>query len=165
MRFIEDWLPLLVVLQKPRFDETEMQELTAGYERYFRRNERYAVLTVSPSRFVQAGAKERKLVADWLNDPRVREISERLCVGSANVVPSAIARGAMTALMWLWKPPAYFQTTSTVEDGIDLCVDRLLQHKVPLRTPTERLRPEVVERLRALGGFESSLRPRDATEP
>jgi hypothetical protein len=158
MRFIDDWFPLLVVLQNARFGESEMKALTAGYESYFRRNERYAVLTVSPGNFVPPGAKERKLVADWLSDPRVRDASSRLCVGSGTVFPSAVVRGALTALMWLWKPPSDFHLVSTAEEGLEHCVARLTEEKVPSRKPLEASSREIVEFLRGEGGFEPSLR-------
>ena len=157
MRFIDDRFPLLLVVQNERFDHQEMLALTAGYEGYFRRNERYAVLTVAPGKAVRAGAKERKVIADWMTSARVKDAYERLCVGAATVVPSAMARGAMTAFMWIWTAPSHFILVSSVDDGLDHCFERLALAKVPLPTSPEVIRAEVKERLRALGGFEASL--------
>jgi hypothetical protein len=158
MRFVYDALPLLVVVHAARFDESEMREMVAGYEGCFSRNERYAVLTVAPNLFVHLGAAERKLISDWVNQPHVREASKRLCVGSATVAPSAVARGAMTAICWFWTPPLPFHMVSTVEEGIDFCAERLREQNMTLPRPIASVRLEIVGLLRKVGGFEPSLR-------
>ncbi len=56
--------------------------MTQGFERYFVRGERYATLHVSPKDADAVGAKERKLIVDYANNPRVKEFSKKLCVTS-----------------------------------------------------------------------------------
>jgi hypothetical protein len=157
MRFIDDTFPLLVVLHGARFDAAEMRDMVEGYERYFERGARYTVLIVSPGIFVRLGARERKLIGAWVNDPRVRELSGKLCVGSATVVPSAMARGALTAILWFWTPPWPNCAVSTVEEGLDFCIGKLADASLPLPRPTEEIRAAVLGMLRESGQFAPSL--------
>ena len=73
MRFIDDAFPILVAMSGSGFDEDEMRAMVDGVEAYFRRNARFAVLSVSPGDFVRMGARERKILSDWVNGPRVRQ--------------------------------------------------------------------------------------------
>ena len=160
MHFIDDTFPLLVVLHAARFDDGEMRDMVEGYEKYFKRAERYAVLIVSPGDSVHLGARERRLISDWVNSPRVRKHSGTLCVGSATVVPSAIARGALTAILWFWTPPCPVRATPTVEEGFDFCLERLASAGLALPRPIDQVRAEVLSMLRGSGQFAPSLRPR-----
>jgi hypothetical protein len=157
MRFIDDAFPILVAMSGAGFDEGEMRAMVEGIEAYFRRNARFAVLSVSPGDFVRMGARERKTLSDWVNGPRVSELSKRLCVGNAVVVPSAAARGALTAFLWFWTPPYPLRATATAEAGIDFCLERLTVCNVPLPRPAETLRAEVIGTLRGAGRFAPSL--------
>ena len=78
MKVYGDTFPLLVAVGPQHFDEAAMKEMAAAYEPYFARNERYTVLNVSPRGASNPGAKERKLITDWVNSPRVRDCSKRL---------------------------------------------------------------------------------------
>jgi hypothetical protein len=164
MRFVDDFFPLLVVVHGPRFDDGEFREMVDGYERYFERDERYAILTVSPGDSVTLGARERKLIADWANTPRVHEVSKRLCVGTATVVPSRLARGALTALLWFWTPASPFHPVTTVDEGLAFCFQSLERANVPLERPMDAVHLGVVAQLRASGTFRPSLRPAGSVE-
>ena len=157
MRFLDDAFPLLVVMSEAGFDEGEMRAMVEGVEGYFRRNARFAVLSVSPGESVRMGARERKVLSDWVNSPRVSELSRRLCVGNSVVVPSAAARGALTAFLWFWTPPYPLRATATVEAGIDSCLERLTVCNVPLPRPAETLRSEIIGQLRGIGRFAPSF--------
>ncbi len=157
MRFIDDLFPMLVVLHDSLFDDREMHDMVAGYERYFQRQERYAVLIASPGDSVQIDARGRKLIGDWVNEPRVRELSGRLCVGSAVVVPSAVSRGALTASLWFWTPPTPLRATATIETGIDYCLGRLALTNVPVPRSPKTIRDDLIGRLKDLGTFAPSL--------
>jgi hypothetical protein len=157
VRFFDDFLPLLLVVSSARMDDGEFGEMKAGYERYFARNERYAVLTVSPGNFIRSGARERKQVADWLNTPAVVASTRRLCVASAAVLPSAVARGAVTALFWFWTPAFPLRPVPTVAEGLEFCFEALESAKMLLPRPAEAIHLGVVECLRNLENFGPSL--------
>lgn len=124
VRFVEDCFPLLLCIGPRHFDDAAMAEMAAGYERYFVRGERYSLISCSPRDSV-TGARERKLISDWASTPRVREKSRELCVGSATVVRNPLARGALTAILWVWKPSSPHEAVSTPEEGIDYCLGRI----------------------------------------
>ena len=64
-------------------------------------------------------ARARKRIADWADAPRVRELSKKLCVASATVVAGPISRGALTAIMWLWKPASPHKAVANPSEAID----------------------------------------------
>jgi hypothetical protein len=165
MRFLDQWFPFVVVLHAGHFDETEMKEMAKGYESFFRRNERYAVLTVSPGNSVRMGARERRWITDWVNEPQVKENAKRLCVGSATVLPSAAARYGMTALLWFWSPPSPFLAVSTVEEGLAFCARRLTAEKVLLGRTTDSVGRELTALLLGMGSFSPSLARRSGDHP
>jgi hypothetical protein len=148
--FIDDAFPLLVTLNARRFDEAEARSMAEGYQRYFTRGQRYAVLSVSPRGAEPAGAKARKAVADWIGGKDVRRYSRLLCVGAATVYENPLARGELTALLWLWTPPMPLRPCATVEEGLDYCFGRLLAAGVALPRPEDDLRRETLDRLRPL---------------
>lgn len=126
MRFVDTTFPLIIAIGSNAFDQAEFDSMAAGFERYFQRGERYALITYAPHGPLLPDARYRKLVADWANTPRVRELSARLCVGSATVVQSAVMRGAMTAILWLWTPPSPHCAVATPYEAVEWCLDRLL---------------------------------------
>ena len=144
MKFVEITFPLLVAISEKAYTPREFDEMVLGYERYFQRGERYALITWTPDGGELPGALARKRIADWANEPRVREMSARLCVGSSAVVPSAASRAAMTALLWFWKPASPLKLCATPTQAIDWCLDRLLAEGLSVRHP----RAEVHEMLR-----------------
>lgn len=131
-RFLDDTFPLVVVVTPMRYDERSVEQMAAGYERYFARGDRYAIVNVTPRDADPIGARERKAVTDWASSARVRQKSGELCVGSSTVVKDAIARGALTAMLWLWKPASPHHVTTSVEDAVDWTISKLEQAGVPM---------------------------------
>jgi hypothetical protein len=105
VQFIDEAFPLIVRITAPTFDDAEVQSMANGFERYFGRGERYAVLTVLARGSAVPGQRERAMIAKWADQPRVRDFSKRLCVGSAAVVSSVLARAAFSVITAIWRPP------------------------------------------------------------
>jgi hypothetical protein len=76
------------------YSEQEFKEMVAGYDALFARGDRYALITYTPDGGELPGAKERKRIAEWAESPRVRDLSKKLCVGSATIVENALMREA-----------------------------------------------------------------------
>ena len=147
MRFIDDAFPLIINVSAAVFDAEEVRSLADGFERYFGRGERYAVLSVSPRDAPAPGPRERKLISDWANQPRVRDFSKRLCVASATVVNNALARAALTVLMTVWKPPLPQEFVPNVERGLDYCLARIREEHLTTHKSFELMRANALAQL------------------
>lgn len=148
MKFLDAGFPLLVCVSPAKFSDQEMQVIKDGFERYFARGEKYAMLWTLAKGHQNPGWSERKRVGEWVGHPRVMDFSKRLCVCAAAVVPSAIERGALAGIMLFGRPPIPFRAFPTAEQGLDFCLDGLVNAGVPLPKPVDMLRYET---LRALG--------------
>jgi hypothetical protein len=126
--FIEDLFPLVISIGPlGGFDERQVRLMDEYYESLWKRGERYAIVSHSPKAADATGARGRRLIVDWANSPRVKAMSRKYCVGSTTVVPNAVARGALTAILWLWSPSSPHQACSTPEEAIDWSVARLVE--------------------------------------
>lgn len=132
MRFVLDALPLVVTVGATTYADTEFDEMCAGFDALFARGERYALITYTPDGGEMPSARARKRIADWADSPRIRSQSKKLCVASATVVQSALARGALTAIMWVWKPAAPHRAVAHAAEGIDWCLERLAAESIPM---------------------------------
>ncbi|MEY4550093.1 MAG: hypothetical protein RL685_6288 [Pseudomonadota bacterium] len=150
MEFIDNWFPLIVAVREGALDEPELEQLTAAFERYFRRAEHYAVLNVAKLGAGAPDARARLRIAQWGNAPRVRQFSKLLCAGTATVVTFPWERRALTALSWLWTPASPHQVVSTVNDGLDYCISHLTERGVELPRERETFRIDVQRMLRGL---------------
>lgn len=148
--FIDDELPLIICISPRRHDERAIRMLGEGYERYFARGKKYALISATPRDAIPMGARERKAVADWAGSARVRQKSGELCVGSATIVKDAIAKGALTAILWLWKPANPHHVTTTPEDAVDWCIAQLQAAGVPLPSDPSEMRRRALSILRGV---------------
>jgi hypothetical protein len=146
VRFIEDHFPLVLCIGPDLWDDEAVKEMAAGSERLFARGERYALVVCSPARS-EVGARARKQLADWSGMPHVRERTRALCAGSATVARSALQRGALTAILWLWTPAAPHEAVATPEAAVDWCLERLDAVGVPLPRSRETIRKLAIAQL------------------
>lgn len=132
MQLIETCLPLIVSLREGGLEPAELEQLAAGFERYFERGKPYAVLNVSHVRAPSVDARARRQVAAWASQARVELASKELCAGTATVVARPWERHALTAIQWLWTPNTPHQAVSTASEGIAYCISQLVDSGVPL---------------------------------
>ena len=149
MRFIEDWFPVLISVSAPKFDEAELRSMIDGFDRYFTRGERYALLAVPPKNVAVPGPSERQRIAAWANHPRVLEVIKRLCVGTAVVVPNPLLRAGLSVLTAVFNPAFRIEPIASAEKGIDYCVAQLNSQGVRLSKPGELIRFEAVRAIDA----------------
>jgi hypothetical protein len=149
MRLLAECFPLLICIAPKRYDAAAVQCLEDVFEPYFRRGQRYALLSIQPKGSVAPGAKERKMLMDWVGSPRVLEYASRLCVGAAAVVDGALMRGALTAVLWVWKPPFPLHAAGTAAEGIDHCLQRLVAAGVLLPADSRGLQSRAERTLEA----------------
>jgi hypothetical protein len=134
MRVLDECFPLLIGVAPARYDALALRQLKDAFERYFERGQLYAFVSVQPEGSAAPGAAERRLLMQWLESPRVQHYSRELCVGSAAVLDGAPMRGALTAILWFWKPPFPLEVVKTPEVGIDYCIAQLAERGVALPT-------------------------------
>jgi hypothetical protein len=139
MLVLGEGFPLLIGVAPMHWDTASIRHLTESFEVYFQRGHRYAFVSVQPQGSTPPGASERKLLMQWLASARVRECSSQLCVAAAAVVDNTVMRGALTALLWFWKPPFQLQVVRTPQAGIEHCVHGLEQSGVRLPTDARAL--------------------------
>jgi hypothetical protein len=145
VRFIESTYPVIILLGDRPIDSAVVRTMDGHFRRYFDAGKRYALLTASPPNTNYLDAKGRKLVADWANEPHVREFSRKLCVGTATVITNALARGVYTALTWIWTPTSPVKPVSSVAQGIAYCFERLRAEKIALPESEELLSGRIVD--------------------
>jgi len=150
MHVLGDTFPLLLQVGPHRYDAAEVASMAEQFEPYFARGQRYASLYVQPPDAVNPGAHERKMITEWSDSPRVREFTRTLCVGTAVVLPNAIFRGALTAMMWVWKPVVRIEPVESIVAGIDYCLECLEKAAIPLPRAAGALRLEAAELLKPL---------------
>jgi hypothetical protein len=150
MEFIDNWFPLVVTVREGSFDPAEIDQMSAGFERYFRRAEPYAVLSVAKLGASSPDARARLRIAQWANSPRVRQFSKLLCAGTATVVTFPWERRALTALFWLWTPASPHQTVGGVNEGLEYCLKQLEERGADLPRDRETFRIDVQRMLRGL---------------
>ena len=119
-----------------------------GFERYFARGERYAVLSTSPRNAKVPAHAERKMIGEWANHPRVRDFSKRLCIGSAAVVHNALSRAALSIITAIWKPPLPLEIVPTFERGLDYCLQRIREERLPVPRSLDLVRNEMLALLK-----------------
>jgi hypothetical protein len=64
-----------------------------------------------------ADARRRKLMTDWVNEPKTKELNELTNIASAIVVNSAVVRGALTAALWVVDQSAQMRAFSDADEA------------------------------------------------
>jgi len=139
VKLVESTFPFLVMVMGERADEAEIRSMDATFRELFAQGQRYVLLNVPPKNQTAVAAKERKMITDWANQPHVQEGVTRCCVGSAIMVTSAVARGALTAILWVWRPPVHLEIVPDVLSGIRYLSDAARQANLILPASPEQL--------------------------
>jgi hypothetical protein len=147
MRIVDDCFPLLVAIPRPTFDVAEVQSMMEAFEHYFQRGERYAVLTLIPRNAPIPGQLERKMIGEWVDHPRVRDYSKRLCVASATLISNPLARAAHTIIMAFGRPAVPNEAVPTLQAGLDYCIERIREAALPVSQPLELARYQLIRDL------------------
>jgi hypothetical protein len=110
-----DWPVLLMEMTEHRVTDDDLRAALARFEDVMREclksREKFALVTdLSRLRHLPPPS-QRKIAADWVNSTSgLQKITN---LGGANVTPSAIIRGIITAIYWIARPatPAAFVAT------------------------------------------------------
>ena len=116
---LERW-PLVVIIVGESLLRSELPELERQIDSVYLRNERFATLVDCSAVKTMPDASTRKRLAEWQNETRAK--IARLNVVSATVIDSAVVRGAMTAMNWIFQPPNRQVTVATFAEALEACV-------------------------------------------
>lgn len=147
VELLEEAFPLVVCVMPAAMNPGVVDEMATAFERMFQKGERYALVSCNRRGAPSMLAKERRLIAEWANQPRVREMSSKLCVGSATIVESPVQRAALTAILWFWTPASPHHAAGNAIEAVDFCAGRLEAAGMKAAMPRERLARTITEHM------------------
>jgi hypothetical protein len=154
-----DWPVVLLEVTEHRATDDDLRAALGRFEAIMREacksREKFSLVTdLSRLRHLPP-ASQRKIAADWVNS--TSELQKITNLGGANVTPSAIIRGIVTAIYWLAKPPTPAAFVATREEAMHQAI-RWLEEAGTLLPPSllvlrDKLRQEVPERPKSTWGW------------
>jgi hypothetical protein len=128
------YFPLVLVTCPVSPNEANVREMFARLHDVRQKCMRHGiVMDTRPVREV-ADAKLRKVLVDLTKASA--DDTRRWCVSTAVVVESALVRGAMTAIAWVFPPPTPTLTVATLREGVDWCCAKLEAEGIQLSADT-----------------------------
>jgi len=132
--------PLVITVIPSEFDLRDIEAYIPEVDALYKRRERFASLVDTTPLVSLPGASERRRLAEWQN--ATIDSIRRYNVFSAIVIRSPVVRGAMTAMNWIFRPPAEQLTLATFGEGFLRCIERLRADGRPARPELERMARE-----------------------
>lgn len=136
-RLSDAYFPLVVSEMPRRIDVAMMRDYVARIDALYRRGERFATLVDTRRMEAMPTAADRGFLAEWQN--RTVELILRYNVINVTVVDSALMRGALSAMNWLFPPPNEQLVVADLDAGFRICVDRLRRERSSFPVALERL--------------------------
>lgn len=133
-----DLHPLVLVDMPARFDLEDLAKFTRAIDALYVRGGRFSTLVDSRAVVSVPDAAVRKRLADWQNETRERIAKHN--VFTATVTDSALVRGAMTAIHWIFRPPNEQVTVASYPEGFRRCMAALEAEGVALPQALVRVR-------------------------
>jgi hypothetical protein len=142
-----DWPLILMEWPEERVSETDFHLTLAYLEQIWTDSQRLGLRSYEIVDFTRmneiAPASQRSYAGEWLkrNEALVKVAS----VGAAWVTPSAILRGVVTAITWIFKPPNPTEFFATRPQAYAYGIDQLKQGRVQLPERIVNLRARLAE--------------------
>jgi hypothetical protein len=145
-----DWPIMLMEITEHRVTDDDLRAALARFEAIMREchqsREKFALVTdLSKLRHLPP-ASQRKIAADWVNS--TSELQKVTNVGGANVTPSAIIRGIVTAIYWLARPATPAAFVATRDEAMQQAIRWLEQDGAPLPPSVVVLRDKLERQTR-----------------
>jgi hypothetical protein len=135
--------PLLTARLPEAFSIQGMQAFVVDLDRAYDRAERFAaVIDASPAAKFPS-APSRKILTDWLTDPRRSERERAYTIGTAVVLPSGPVRALTTAINMVRRPVSPVQLTATLPEAAKWAKERLLGEGVVLNAAANAVYAEL----------------------
>lgn len=121
--------PLVVVRFDGAMSDPEFEKYLAGVTEILERGStNYLIFDTTKS--AAPTAKQRKRQADWITEHTA--MIKRHSAGTAYVIPSALLRGMLTAILWLSPSPVEHVVVSTMREAEQVARQKLAARGVAL---------------------------------
>jgi hypothetical protein len=130
------YFPVVVQTTHPGYTRDCAIAMLEAFDALLTRGDRYALVSYYRLEAGMMQASTRKLVTDWWATRKLR--LQELNVVTVTVLPSAILRGGMTAMLWVVQPSLRIVSAASVEEGIRIAADALRAAGVPLSGPLHK---------------------------
>jgi hypothetical protein len=117
--------PMLLVSFAGQYSDEEFAAYLDQYQVFLGRNEPYAAVFITPPKGRMMSASHAKLQAEWMrqHDAAIRE----RVVALAFVLPSAVMRGALRAILWMQPMPVQHRVFATVAEAVEWAAQMLAE--------------------------------------
>ncbi len=122
-------LPLVVIDYDGVLTMADLTDSLAEFDRLLERRQRYVSIS-DISRLSTPGPDLLRRQARWYGERK--DAMRELCVASATVAPSAIARGLLKALSWLQPLPQPQATVATFKEAFTFVERKLKEENLEL---------------------------------
>src|SRR5262245_57686836 len=102
------------------------------FDKLLASGKRYALVAAYRADAGFMKASERKLVTDWWSTRKLR--IQAMNVVTVTVLPSAMLRGGLTAILWVVQPSLRILSAATIDEGIRIAAAELRAAGIPLST-------------------------------
>ncbi|HEY8086186.1 MAG TPA: hypothetical protein VIF09_00020 [Polyangiaceae bacterium] len=138
----EDWPIVLIEFPEDRVNDAALHAMFHHVEELMREaeatREKLFVITDLTRMSHLAPASQRKYSGEWIQ--RTGMLARTATVGGAQVTPSSILRGLVTAIFWLKPPPTPAIFVATREEAIARGIEMLTAAQAPLSPRVLELR-------------------------
>jgi hypothetical protein len=132
--------PVVVIVGPAHWEAGWVQDLDKQMGALFARRERFAIITDTRPITSVPGAAERKPLTEWLRRPEHLRNQARWNVGSATLMTSAVMRGALQAIYWVWTPASPQMAAKDLDEAWNWCVELLQKEQIAFPQPPSDLR-------------------------
>jgi hypothetical protein len=156
IRLVTSYWPILVVeFPEKRFADEDNRALLGHFEALMndalRTSEKLFFVTDLSLMREFAPALQRQYTGQWIK--RTSDLARATSVGGAQVTPSAVLRGIITAIFWIHPPPTPAVCVATRAEAMMVGIERLEAQRValPPRLASYRDEARVAESVRSGG--------------
>lgn len=140
-----EWPVILMVLPDHRFGDSDVQGAVVHLEQVMleceRDREKCVQVTDASSMHQLPPASQRRITGEWTR--KTVNLQRAVSLGGANVTPSAIIRGIVTAILWFQQPETPVAFFATRNEALFQGIQWLEQGNVPLPPRLRELRAKV----------------------
>jgi hypothetical protein len=144
-----EWPILHMVMPEHRVADADVQLALSHIEQIMlecrKSREKCVQVTDVSAMTTLPAASQRKITGEWIK--KTIHLQREVSLGGANVTPSAIIRGMITAIHWFHKPETPVVFVATREEAVLQAIQWFEDAKVPLSTHLREMREKHASKL------------------